>query len=114
MGASPLLSRIATPAVDGDVSMDDLERVREAIRASLHNGAPSLREVARRVGMSCRSLQRRLREHTTTFRTLTDQVRAEVAGEHVVAGMRSGNDLAQRLGYSDVRSLSRARKRWQD
>lgn len=68
--------------------------------------------VARRLGMSCRSLQRRLDAEGTQFRHLLDAARAQHA---VVAVLRGSTPLAQLgadIGFNEQSSLCRAFRRW--
>jgi len=91
---------------------DDLERLREKIRQSLKAGAPTLERVAQMSGASSRTLQRQLEERGTTFRDLTEEVREQLARAYLDEGALPLEEVAIRLGYSDVRAFRRAHKRW--
>jgi AraC-like DNA-binding protein len=87
-------------------------RVRAAIQQELittHH--PNIEGVARALGTSPRTLQRRLLEEGTSFRDVVEEVRAELArrylGERVAL-----HDVAFRLGYAEVSAFLRAFKRW--
>ncbi|UFS97326.1 AraC family transcriptional regulator [Nocardia huaxiensis] len=72
----------------------------------------SLEAVAERLAMSPRTLQRRLAEHETTWRTEVEkarQTRALTLLRNPDLSMRS---IARRVGYSDERVLRRAVRRW--
>ncbi|MBS0365217.1 MAG: AraC family transcriptional regulator [Proteobacteria bacterium] len=74
--------------------------------------SPSIEDVARTLGVSVRTLRRRLEEAGCSFRELIDRVRAR--GAQQMLGER-GVTVAQvgaRLGFSDVRAFRRAYKRW--
>lgn len=55
------------------------DRVREAIALSLSAGVPQMEALARRLGMSKRTLQRRLGEEGLSFHGLVDEARRELA-----------------------------------
>jgi AraC-like DNA-binding protein len=87
-------------------------RVKRAMTAELPSGAPSEEAIARAVGMSGRSLQRRLAEEKTGFTALLAEVRRDLAKEYVEDPEISITDISFLLGFSDVSSFSRAFKRW--
>ncbi|WP_437938965.1 AraC family transcriptional regulator ligand-binding domain-containing protein [Sorangium sp. So ce341] len=92
---------------------DDLAgAVRQSLRDALERGAqPSIGGVARSFKMTSRTLQRRLADAGARFSTLLEEVRCERA----IALLRHPHgcleDVAERVGFSDVRSLRRALKR---
>lgn len=73
--------------------------------------AISLEAVAATWHISERTLRRRLAEEGTTFRELTDIVRATIADKLLCAGATVSN-VAHQLGYADAASFIRAYKRW--
>jgi AraC-like DNA-binding protein len=93
-------------------SGDELDQVRAAIRAALDAGEPAVAEAARALGLSSRTLQRRLAERGTSFRALVDQVREVLAREHLDHRGRPVKEVATVLGYADARAFGRAYKRW--
>jgi len=99
-------------ALTSMATTDDLELAREAIRAALRAGEPSLGEVARALGMSSRTFQRRLGDRDTSFRAVVDQVRESLAREYLDHRGRPLKEVATVLGYADVRAFGRAYKRW--
>ncbi|MFF9983463.1 helix-turn-helix domain-containing protein [Streptomyces erythrochromogenes] len=89
-----------------------LDRFRAVLTAAFRDGAVGLEEVARRLAVIPRTLQRRLAEHDTTWREQTERARHELTVD-----LLQGTDLphpavAGRVGYSDVRVLRRAVRRW--
>ncbi|MFO0548109.1 MAG: AraC family transcriptional regulator [Polyangiaceae bacterium] len=68
--------------------------------------------VARRAALSRRTLQRRLSEHGTSFRSVIDAARREVALEELSRGAATVTDLAFLLGFSEHSAFSRAFRRW--
>jgi AraC-like DNA-binding protein len=61
--------------------------------------------------MSVRSLERRLAEESTTFRSMRDEMRRDLAIEHICRG-DSVTGIASELGFSDTPSFHRAFRRW--
>ncbi len=84
-------------------------QVVQAIREQLEH-APTAASVARGLGLSRRTLYRRLGDADTTFHALLDGVRREHALEHVHSA--SVVELTVELGFSEPRSFHRAFVRW--
>lgn len=84
-----------------------------AIAPLLASGEPAMTAVARQLGMSERTLRRRLAAENVTFRGLVDAVRREKACDLLRAGA-SVTDVAFALGFAEVSAFSRAFKRWFD
>lgn len=82
------------------------------IAQGLANGVPTLSEVAEAMHMSERTLQRRCSEHGLDFLHLVDQVRHQIAVQHLKHTNDSLTDIAINLGYSQVSAFSRAFRRW--
>lgn len=87
-------------------------RVRREIADQLPNGELSLQRVARRLGMSERSLRRRLTEENASFSQLASEVRYERARTLLGSPRLSLGEIAFLLGFSDVSAFSRAFKGW--
>jgi AraC-like DNA-binding protein len=75
-------------------------------------GNPSLDTLARRLGISTRTLQRELAKSGTSWRAELDAARQRRAEHARQAGEPSMAMLARLLGYADARSLRRAMRRW--
>lgn len=65
-------------------------------------------ELAREIGLSPRTLQRRLTETGKTFRGLIEGVRMEEALHLLGNSQMSINEISDRLGYSEPSSFSHA------
>lgn len=89
-----------------------IARARDAIADSLHEGPPSLVDLAKRISSSARSLQRELQAHGTSFRNLVAETRRELVTRQLAETELSLEAIATRAGYSDVRALARAFQRW--
>ena len=64
------------------------------------------------VGMSERTLQRRLSQHETTFNELLDQVRFDRAKQLLQDKSNSLSEIGYELGYANPANFSRAFSRW--
>ncbi len=83
-----------------------------AFMDAAQNYRPSLKEVSRSMGMSERTLNRRLEAEGQSFRRLLEaslKRRTQILLAH---GTMSRGEIAERLGYKDQASFSRALQRW--
>lgn len=76
-------------------------------------GFPSLQVTARLFHMTPRTLHRRLVEEGTSYRALLESVRHTLAVEHLKSGRFSMDEIAYRLGYTDLANFRRAFRRWE-
>src|SRR5262249_44403754 len=88
------------------------DRVRKALADAFRSGLPTLAGLARRLGVSERTLQRRLKEEGTSLQVLTEDVRHELSLEYLRDPSLSVSDVGQRVGYSSLAAFSRAFRRW--
>jgi AraC-like DNA-binding protein len=74
--------------------------------------AGDIEAIARKMGVSRRTLQRRLADAGTSFRDAVDAARREVALAELARGASSMTDLAFLLGFSEHSAFARAFRRW--
>jgi AraC-like DNA-binding protein len=86
-------------------------RARAVLRAELEGGKPTAAEVGRRLGLSERSLHRRLREEGMTLRTLLHELRRDLSQRYIQEGI-SINETAFLLGYSEASAFHRSFRQW--
>lgn len=86
--------------------------VRGVVADTLADGQPSKSAVARRLGMSERTLHRRLADDGVNFQTLVTDARRDAAESLLQASAHSLADVAFLTGFSDQTAFSRAFKRW--
>ncbi|HEY8147510.1 MAG TPA: AraC family transcriptional regulator [Vicinamibacteria bacterium] len=86
-------------------------RARFELGETLDGGHPTAKSVGRKLGLSVRSLHRRLRDEGTTFGGLLDALRRELAERYLREGV-SVSETAFLLGYSDASAFHRAFRRW--
>jgi AraC-like DNA-binding protein len=107
-----LISCVADPVTEAP-PRPLLERLHEAIKRRLVAGAPlHIDEIAKGLGVSVRTLQRRIAEAGSTFLHEVENVREAAAKEYVCQGKLSLGEVAKRLGYAHTSAFSRAFKRW--
>jgi len=87
-------------------------RVRELIVRRLPDGEPRRDQIARQLGMSERTLQRRLEEERSSFAVVIDETRRELAEQYLSRLKLSLGEAAYLLGFADQSSFFRACKRW--
>lgn len=85
--------------------------IAQSVRESLVEKIGTLEEVAGRIGMSARTLHRRLVEEGQTFRGIADEVRSNKLRSLVRIGTPK-KVICEELGYADIGSLYRAQRRW--
>jgi AraC-like DNA-binding protein len=76
------------------------------------DGHPGLRSVAPRLGMSVRTLQRRLDERGIRYRDLVAQVRMRMAHHYLREHGLGLGEIGLLLGYSEPSAFDRAFRRW--
>ncbi|MGE6790972.1 AraC family transcriptional regulator [Pseudomonas guineae] len=68
--------------------------------------------IASELNISSRTLRRRLEAQGSSFRQLQEEVRQALAEELLAIASLSQEDIAERLGYSEVSNFLHAFKRW--
>ena len=87
------------------------EQVRRALRGALSSADAQLETVARTLGLTPRSLQRRLKDEGVAFGTLRDETRQRLADHYLGQGL-SLAEISFLLGFSEPSAFFRAFKRW--
>ena len=124
VGRDPVAMRLAAQQCERELAALDENagfagRVREVLgkdRAGGKERAPeedvSLERVAKSLGMSTRTLKRKLAAEGTSFSDIVDERRRERALELCADKKRGVEEIAAMLGYSDVANFVRAFRRW--
>lgn len=87
-------------------------KVRSVLVEILPAGKSGIEDVAVALGMSRRSLQRKLKEEDTTFQKQLNHVRELLAKNYIQNTQLSSEDIAYLLGYQDLNSFFRAFSLW--
>ncbi len=96
--------------LDHPISLE--RQVRDLITTSLSEGVPLLSDVASRMAMSGRTLQRRLAERDSSFQALVDDSRRHLAERLLRETEYPLIEVAFMTGFSEHSALTRAFKRW--
>jgi len=107
------LDRLAEQA-RRELSRDDTtaDGVRRVLWQEMAAGNPAIGTVAARLGLSGRSLQRRLAEEGTSFKEVLDSFRRGIARRLLSERDVAVYEVAYLLGYSDPSAFHRAFRRW--
>jgi len=112
------LLEILTPALDRSLDEQQCSRsitelVKWIMKRSLTGGRPDIQAVAKELGMSERTLQRRLTDEKTSFKHLLTQARHELAREYLADPSLEIKEVAFLLGYDNQNSFYRAFRLWE-
>jgi AraC-like DNA-binding protein len=91
---------------------DLLGRLEQFVVGALPEDRAGVSAAARSLGMSTRTLQRRLRDRGIVFAGLVDQVRRRLSARYLADGTLTLCEIAWLLGYSESSAFNRAYRRW--
>lgn len=97
---------------DLETHASTIERVRSALLEALPAGEVSMQTVCRKLGVSTRTLQRRLQEEGSSFQQTLDALRNSLAHHYLRNSSLSGTDISFLLGFEDPNSFVRAFQTW--
>jgi AraC-like DNA-binding protein len=112
MSKQPETDGLALNALNDSPANGTIEALKALIAQLLPNERLTIERVASRLGMSVRTLQRRLREWGYSFKGIVDDTRRRVAIARLTAGEPNITETAFLLGYSDLAHFTRAFRRW--
>ena len=69
-------------------------------------------EIANKMNMNLRTLQRRIKEQNTTLKDIIEQARYQSAKTLLLSERLTTEEVAYQLGYTDISNFMRAFKRW--
>ena len=88
-------------------------QIRQLITLNEHSPTPIRREeVAKRLNMSLRTLQRKLHSSQSNFQDVYDQVRRESCLAMIADNTFNLGQISYRLGFANASALQKAFKRW--
>ncbi|MEN0065354.1 MAG: AraC family transcriptional regulator ligand-binding domain-containing protein [Myxococcota bacterium] len=96
--------------LQGNASFE--ERTRAVLLEALPSGQSAMEPVARRLAVSSRTLQRRLREEGTTFKEVVRATRESLARHYLRHTQLTATEIAFLLGFEEPTSFFRAFHRW--
>ena len=101
--------QLLTGLEPGQRITDDVRRMIVSVPS---NRPIHLNDVAHAMLTSPRTLERRLHEAGTSFRSIDLEVRMELAAQYIALGSMSGQEISNVLGYSRPSAFFRAFKGW--
>lgn len=96
--------------LEGDATFAD--RTQAVLMEGLPSGQFGMDNVARRLAVSSRTLQRRLRGEGTSFKAVVDGTRESLARHYLGRTQLTGSEIAYLLGFEEPNSFFRAVQRW--
>ena len=103
-----LEQQLASLVQDGNLEL----QVRRAVANVLSEGIPTLSSIASELGMSGRTLQRRLSEDGHSFQSVVDRARQDLAQRLLSETDYSLAEVAFLTGFAEQSGFTRAFKRW--
>ena len=90
------------------------DQARRLCRSALDQGAaaPTLAMLSRTLDLSAATLRRRLEVEGASWGQLKDEVRRDLALQHLADGRLSVGEIADRLGFNDASTFYRAFRKW--
>ncbi|MGH7269904.1 MAG: AraC family transcriptional regulator [Polyangiaceae bacterium] len=92
--------------------LDDVERLRQYLLVQRPSCLPGMQTAARDMGVSPRSLRRKLALKGVSYRAITQSVRETLAAQMLADPKRTIQEVAHALGFSDASAFHRAFKKW--
>ena len=89
------------------------DEVKTTVKRLLAGRRPDVREVAKDLLQSPRTMQRRLAADGTTFQDVLEEARNELAQHYLLHSTLELTEVAYLLGYEDANSFFRAFRSWQ-
>jgi AraC-like DNA-binding protein len=89
-----------------------LSALRIQVASRLCDGHPTLRTIAPELGLTARTLQRRLAMQGLTYRDLVQDARKRLAARYLEESETDLTEVAFLLGYSELSAFSHAFHRW--
>ena len=109
----PRPSMPSSPAQLAEISNGDLvARCKAYLLKELTSGEPSEEELARALGLSRRTLQRKLGDLGLTYKGVLEKTRYDLALRYLDDPSKTVTDITFLLGFSEQSAFTRAFKRW--
>ena len=89
-----------------------VEAIQWHTRELMLSGTPRREVVAKRMGMSSSTLDRRLQEADLGWQEMVDGLRAQLSVEYLSDPGLAVADVAEKLGFTDIRAFQRRFKKW--
>jgi AraC-like DNA-binding protein len=106
-------ARLESELQERQASTDIGQQVKRTLGRLLAGRRPTLQYAAKEMGMSVRTLQRRLTDANITFQRLVDDTRQDLARHYLKHSPVELNEVAFLLGYEHANSFFRAFQGWE-
>lgn len=115
--ANPVAHQVITEAADHLLAMDPgnanlTQSVLSFIRQRLCSRDFGLQDASRHLGVSRRTLQRKLRQESSSHRLLVEQARRDLSRCLLLSSQATATEAAYALGFSDPTAFHHAFQRW--
>lgn len=87
-------------------------QVRRILETHTQADMPDFESVAYQLNTSTQTLRRRLKDEDTSFQTIKDQVRRDIAIYHLSEQKFTINEIALKVGFTEPSTFHRAFKKW--
>jgi AraC-like DNA-binding protein len=109
---------ILAPQLDAELAnrddrSDTRDQVKTVLRRLLAGRRPEIRDVARELASSPRTLQRRLGDLGVSYQRVLEEARRDLASHYLLHSSLELSEIAYLLGYEDANSFFRAFTRWE-
>ena len=117
-GAEPLVHSAIQLKADQTVKeinslkLELTEKINRELPYLIFNNRATLEETAKRLNLTARSLQRKLKQQDINFRELLDKAKYTLATKLLVEREMTISSIATLVGFNDQSSFNRAFKRW--
>lgn len=88
------------------------QRIRAALLEALPSGQSSMEATARKLGLSKRTLQRRITAEGTSYQRILDDTRTNLAQHYLTSTALTVAEISFLLGFSEPNSFYRAFRTW--
>lgn len=108
-----MMERLQEKAEGIEVSANKLlSDTQSLIKDALPSGIPFASEIGKNLGMSTRTLSRRLSEKGTTYRQLVQDTQQMISTDLLENSSETVSEIAFQTGFSEQSAFNRAFKRW--
>jgi len=107
-----LLDHATQILADIDRNQSVATQVKNLLRLMMVEHSPSSTLIAEKLGMSGRTLQRKLHDEGHAYKDLLNELRLELALHYLKNSQLSLDNIASKLGYAEPRSFYRSFKQW--
>lgn len=108
-----MIDRLQEKADGLEVNANKLIKdARNLIKDALPSGIPFAAEIGKQMGMSTRTLSRRLSKKGTTYRQLVQNTQQQISTDLLRNTSQTVSEIAFQAGFSEQSAFNRAFKRW--